>query len=72
MAARLRFDPSFELLVQPLDRVCGPRAAPLARRQSGESEEPVAGFLQAVGDGAVLELPLADEPPYGEFRSLAA
>src|SRR5205807_9690572 len=32
-----------------------------ARRQASEGEEAVAGFLQAVGDGAVLEPPLADE-----------
>ena len=37
------------------------RASPLARRQAGEGEEAVAGFLQAVGDGAVTEPPLADE-----------
>jgi hypothetical protein len=27
----------------------------------GEGEEPVAGFPQAVGDGAMLEPPFADE-----------
>src|SRR4029077_7811521 len=43
------------------DRVGGARATPLARRQASEREEPVAGFLQAVGDGFVLEPPLADE-----------
>ena len=32
----LRLDPSLELLVQPLDRICGACAAPLARRQTGE------------------------------------
>ena len=47
--------------MQPFDRIGGARAAPLARRQAGEGEEPVAGFLQAVGDGAVLEPPFADE-----------
>jgi hypothetical protein len=50
----MRLDPSFELLVQPLDRIGRARAAPLARRQSCEGEQPIAGFLQAVGDGAVL------------------
>jgi hypothetical protein len=50
-----------KLLVQALDRIRGPRAPPLARRQPGEGEEPIAGFLQAVGDGAVLEPPFADE-----------
>ena len=57
----LRLYPSFELLVQSFDRIGSPRAPPLARRQSSEGEEPVAGFLQAVGDGAVLEPPFADE-----------
>jgi hypothetical protein len=57
----LGLDPPLELLVQPLDGVGRPRASPLARRQAGEGEQPVAGFLQAVGDGAVLEPPLADE-----------
>jgi hypothetical protein len=48
------------------------RAAPLARRQAGEGEEPVAGFLEALGDRFVLELPLADEGfamPFDLFRS---
>ena len=57
----LCFDPSLELFVQPLDRVGGANAAPLAWRQMGEGEEPVAGFLQAVGDGAMLEPRFADE-----------
>ena len=29
--------------------------------QKGEGEQPVAGFLQAVGDGAAFEAPFADE-----------
>jgi hypothetical protein len=33
----------------------------LARRQPGEAEQAVAGFLQAIGDGAMLEPPFADE-----------
>jgi hypothetical protein len=33
----------------------------LAWRQLSEGEEPIPGFLQAVGDGAVFEAPLADE-----------
>jgi hypothetical protein len=41
----LSFDPSLELFVQPLDCVCCARAAPLARRQTGECKEPVARFL---------------------------
>ena len=57
----LRFDPALELLMQPFDRVRGSRASPLARRQAGEGEQPVAGFLQTVGDRAVLEPPFANE-----------
>ena len=57
----LRFDPPLELLMQSFDRVRCPRAPPLAWRQSCEGEQPVAGFLQAVGDGTVLEPPFADE-----------
>jgi hypothetical protein len=33
----------------------------LARRQTRKGEEPVAGFLQTIGNSAVLEPPLADE-----------
>src|SRR5215831_10455859 len=47
--------------MKPFDRVCSARATPLARRQTREGEEPIAGFLQAVGDGFVFEAPLADE-----------
>jgi hypothetical protein len=57
----LGFDPSLELLVQTLDRVRGPCAAPLGRWQASESEEAVASFLQAVRDGAMTKPPLADE-----------
>jgi hypothetical protein len=57
----LRFDPPLELLVKSLDGVGVPGAAPLARRQSDEGEEPVAGFFQAVGDRAVLEPPIAEK-----------
>src|SRR4051812_11921635 len=46
-------------LMQPLDGVRGPRRFPLARGQPGESEQRLAGFLQAVGDGAALQPPLA-------------
>ena len=69
----LRLDPSFELLVQPLDRIGRARVAPLVRRQSREGEQPIAGFLQAVGDGAVLEPPLADEGlAAGSIRAFGA
>src|SRR5215472_12462615 len=50
-----------KLLVQPFDGVGGAHAFPLARRQPREGEQPLAGLLQAVGDGAMLEPPLADE-----------
>src|ERR1700758_3191573 len=48
-------------LVQPLDGIRGPCALPLARWQPREAEEPVAGFLQTVGDGTMFEPPFADE-----------
>ena len=47
----LSFDPPLELFVQTFDLIRCPRVAPLARRQSCEGEQPVASFLQAVGDG---------------------
>jgi hypothetical protein len=47
--------------MQPLDDVGGASALPLAWRQASKSEEAVAGFLQTIGDGAVLEPPFADE-----------
>src|SRR5215216_2434164 len=57
----LGLDPSFELLVQSLDCIRCACTALLGRWQTGEGEELVDGFLQAVGHGAVLEPPLADE-----------
>src|SRR5437660_6575729 len=57
----LRLAASLELFVQPLDRVGGASAAPLTWRQPGKGEEPVAGFLQALGNGAVLEPPFVEE-----------
>jgi hypothetical protein len=48
-----RLDPPLELFVQAFDRVRCSRASSLARRQARESEEAVAGFLQAVGDGTM-------------------
>ena len=33
----------------------------MARRQPRKTEQPITGFLQAVGDWAVLEPPFADE-----------
>ena len=57
----LRLDPTLELLVQPLDRVGGANAAPLARRQPREGEEPIAGLRKAVRNSTMLEPPFADE-----------
>jgi len=61
VSADVGFDPSLELLMQALDRVRCSRASPLARRQAGQGEEALAGFLQAVGDRAMTQPPLADE-----------
>src|SRR5258708_14097195 len=47
--------------MQPLDCIGGAHAAPLARRQAREGEQAFSCFLQAVGDGAMLEPPFADE-----------
>ena len=57
--------------MQPLDRIGHARAAPLARRQSCVGEQPIAGFLQAIGNGAVLEPPLSDEGLAAGFNLLA-
>ena len=58
---RLRLDAALELLVQTFNRVRGARALPLVGRQPREREELLAGFLQAVGDGAAFEPPFANE-----------
>src|SRR5258708_20236250 len=57
----LGLDPSLELLVQPLDGIGGAQAAPLARRQAREGEQAVSCLLPAVGNGAMLQPPFADE-----------
>ena len=51
--------------MQTLDRVGGPGAAPLARRQPCEGEEAVADFFETVGHRPTLEPPLADEGSTG-------
>ena len=51
----LRLDPALELLMQTFDRIGRASASPLAWRQTGEGEEPIAGFLEAIGDGTVPE-----------------
>ena len=47
------------LLVQPLDRVGGPRRCATGSMAGSESKEAVASFLQ--GDGAMTQPPLPDE-----------
>src|SRR5215472_9612846 len=49
-----------ELFMQPLDGVGCACALPLARRP-GKGEQMLSCFLQAVGDGAMLEPPFAHE-----------
>jgi hypothetical protein len=68
---RLRLDSAFELFVQSLDRIRGPHAAPLAWRRPGEGEQAFAGFLETVGNGAMLEAPLADEGLAPDLHLLA-
>jgi hypothetical protein len=57
----LRLDAPRELPVQSLDGIGGSDGLPLALREAKEREESLAGFLQAVGDGAALEPPLVHE-----------
>jgi hypothetical protein len=57
----LRLDPSLEFLMQAFDGVRGPDRFSLALREAGESEQSVARFLQAVGDGAAFEPPFPDK-----------
>src|SRR5262245_254865 len=47
--------------MQPLNGVRRARTLPLVRWQSREGEELLAGFRQAVGNGAALEPPFANE-----------
>ena len=58
---RLGFDPTLELLMEPFDRVGGASALPLAARQPVEGEEPITGFLEAVGYRLAFEPPFAQE-----------
>src|SRR5271170_2404610 len=58
---RLRLDPPLEFLVQTFDGVRGSDRLPLALREARESEQSVACFFQAVGDGAAFEPPFSDE-----------
>src|SRR5208282_2903 len=54
VGSRASLDAALELLVQALDGVRGADRLPLARREAGEGEQPVARLLQAVGDGAAF------------------
>jgi hypothetical protein len=60
---RLGFDPTLELLMEPFDSVGCACAFPLAAGQPGKGEEPVTGFLEAVGYRLASEPPFADEGP---------
>jgi hypothetical protein len=57
--------------MEPFDRIGGARALPLAERQPGKREEPITGFLEAVGHRLAFEPPFADESPSSllDFRS---
>jgi hypothetical protein len=57
----LGLDPTFELLVEPFDRVGGTRTLPLADGQPGEGEQPVTDLLKVVGYRFAFEPPFADE-----------
>ena len=50
----LGLDAPAEFLVQPLDGVGGAGRFPLRRIEAGEGEQPLPGFLEAVGDGRHL------------------
>jgi len=52
---------AFEFFVEALDGVRRTRRLPLARGQPGEGEQPISGFLQAVGNGPAFQPPFADE-----------
>jgi hypothetical protein len=54
-------DPALELFMEPFDRVGGASALPLAARQPVEGEEPITGFLEAVGYRLAFEPPFAQE-----------
>ncbi len=54
-------DAALELFVQSFDGVGCSDRFPLVARKAHEGEQAIAGFLQAVGDGAAFEPPFADE-----------
>ena len=57
----LRLDAALEFLVQTFDCICGACGPPLAVGQPCEGEQPVSGFLQAIGDRTTFQPPFADE-----------
>jgi hypothetical protein len=63
----LLLDHALELFAQPFDRIGG---APLGWRQTAEGAEPVARLLKAVGNGTVLEPPLANERRVSELDQI--
>ena len=57
----LGLDAALELLMEPFDRIGGARTLLLAERQPGKREEPITGFLEAVGHRFAFEPPFAEE-----------
>ena len=55
------FDTTLELFMQPLDDIRSTRRFPLAFRQPGEGEEPLASFSQAVRYGTAFQSPFAQK-----------
>ena len=49
--------------MQTFDRIRRSCRSPLALGQSGEGEQPIAGFLEAVGDTAAFQAPFGEEQP---------
>ena len=54
--------------MQSLNSIGGTRRSPLAVGQSGEGEQPVSGFLQAIGDRTTFQPPWACEESCVEGR----
>src|SRR5437763_16754709 len=61
------------VLIRRLNSSCRRSMALVVRalfHSAGEAEQPFAGLLEAVGDGAVLEPPFADESPAAGYEPL--
>jgi hypothetical protein len=56
-------DPALELRMESFDRIGGRCVPPLAGRQSDKGEEPITGFLEAVGHRLAFEPPFAGKGP---------